>query len=297
MVLKAGLVKAVEVWILKTNELKNMKQLYIFFLLLLGSSCPAKNAVEQTPLSITENFFRFEGFAEKSKYLCCEAAEDFPPDSTFGQFIPKYISRNYEQLYVNNSTAVIAVELADSAKKNDFYVYFKKDSIWKIEAIRSLALSGIVEQTLAYLEKTPREELNAMNEKIYGKKNMPDIDFEIANSRLLLSSDKELIEHFKKNKKIFKDIAGYYTDKGFIQNSTPAKDDAHLQKLLKEIFISHIGADDMGQVDICLTIGGMVDNTVGYFYQPDTMNVPKMDKAGYIMIRDLGEGWYLFKTT
>ena len=44
-------------------------------------------------------------------------------------------------------------------------------------------------------------------------------------------------------------------------------------------------------------IGGITDNSVGYFYIKDERNVPEMSPSHFIMIRSLGDGWYLYKTT
>ena len=41
----------------------------------------------------------------------------------------------------------------------------------------------------------------------------------------------------------------------------------------------------------------MIDNTVGYLYVHDRENLPKMNPSRIIMIREIGSGWYLFKTT
>ena len=41
----------------------------------------------------------------------------------------------------------------------------------------------------------------------------------------------------------------------------------------------------------------MIDNSVGYLYCKNPDDVPLMSDNGYIMIRDLGNGWYLYKTT
>ena len=44
-------------------------------------------------------------------------------------------------------------------------------------------------------------------------------------------------------------------------------------------------------------IGGITDNSVGYLYIKNKKDVPKMNPARFIMIREIGDGWYLYKTT
>ena len=48
---------------------------------------------------------------------------------------------------------------------------------------------------------------------------------------------------------------------------------------------------------IDFSIGGMIDNSVGYFYCKDKNKLPEMSDNRYIMIKHLGDGWYLYKTT
>jgi hypothetical protein len=41
----------------------------------------------------------------------------------------------------------------------------------------------------------------------------------------------------------------------------------------------------------------MIDNTVGYFYEPDKTKIPEINPSEIIMIREIGDGWYMYKTT
>ena len=45
------------------------------------------------------------------------------------------------------------------------------------------------------------------------------------------------------------------------------------------------------------SIGGMLDNTVGYFYVKDKEGLPEMNLRDMIMVREIEDGWYLYKTT
>jgi len=45
-----------------------------------------------------------------------------------------------------------------------------------------------------------------------------------------------------------------------------------------------------------VTIGGIQDNNVGYFYSPRN-TPPRIDPFSYIWVEGLGDGWYLFRTT
>lgn len=70
------------------------------------------------------------------------------------------------------------------------------------------------------------------------------------------------------------------------------------KELTQELLIRTI-TDGTLNCDGCmeLTIGGMIDNTVGYLYITDQQQVPQMNPNRYIMVRQLAPNWYLFKTT
>jgi hypothetical protein len=65
------------------------------------------------------------------------------------------------------------------------------------------------------------------------------------------------------------------------------------------LFISSVSYGDyeLGGGCLVFSIGGMMDNTVGFLYVKDKKHLPKMDDSGVIMIREIGDGWYLYKTT
>jgi hypothetical protein len=41
----------------------------------------------------------------------------------------------------------------------------------------------------------------------------------------------------------------------------------------------------------------MLDNTVGYLYVKDKEDLPEMTDRRVIMIREISDGWYIYKTT
>jgi hypothetical protein len=65
---------------------------------------------------------------------------------------------------------------------------------------------------------------------------------------------------------------------------------------MQEILISSISNFDDNK-SVSFLIGGMIDNSVGYFYCNNPNDVPEMTDNRYIMIRNLGNGWYLYKMT
>ncbi len=62
------------------------------------------------------------------------------------------------------------------------------------------------------------------------------------------------------------------------------------------IYLSSVKKDNKsGVVDV--TIGGIMDNLVGYLYIPDGASVPEMSAAHYIYLEHIIDNWYIYKTT
>lgn len=64
------------------------------------------------------------------------------------------------------------------------------------------------------------------------------------------------------------------------------------------LYISSVstGGWELGNC-INFLIGGMVDNYVGYIYVKDKKDLPEMNADRVIMIREIENGWYIYKTT
>jgi len=128
-----------------------------------------------------------------------------------------------------------------------------------------------------------------------------EYEFELGNTGLTLETDDNIIEHFLRNKNEFERIK----DSVLIEIQNTNIDEEHVIKLgeklkndYRKLFISSITIGGFG-FDNCLNflIGGMVDNSVGYIYIKDQKDLPEMDPDRIIMIREIGNGWYTYKTT
>lgn len=246
-----------------------------------------------TPLEITEKFFGPDEFKEKRKYLCCDMKDYILEDSTYGQFVYPYVQRNYEIIELNDSYAVTSVLLVDSVFKTNIYAYFKKEDTWKMEGIRALAMTGIAGMLLMMHDSLSQDSIEVL------KKKDPDYVYRIENIRLELSSDQEIIQYFRDNKNKFDEILNYYTSHNYHQqDDSVTKNDEKFQELVKIALLHSVrSCDRADESSICFLIGGILDNMVGYMYQPDSSKVPVINKSNYIIIREIGNGWYLYKTT
>ena len=132
-------------------------------------------------------------------------------------------------------------------------------------------------------------------------KSREDFDFQLGNLNLILALDSEIIDHFNKNKIEFerlKDIAFKNLDTTKADEERSIKLCNGLENDFHKLFISSIetGGYELGNC-INFSIGGMLDNTVGYLFVKDKKDVPEMNPSRIIMIREIGNGWYIYKTT
>ena len=133
-------------------------------------------------------------------------------------------------------------------------------------------------------------------------KSRKEYEVELGNARLTLSSDKELIAYFKENEKKIEKLKNDLIANGILTTERGLKDmdqENEFRDRLDELFLNSVGPDIFfgSPANLNFTIGGMLDNTVGYLYIKDKENVPKMNPSRFIMLREIGNGWYLYKTT
>ncbi len=240
-------------------------------------------------------------------------------DTTFVNEVPKFSTGEYEGrpnsqdisskteldfklLAEENNIAVVNLTITDSLGNGvDTYIHLKKENEWKIFAFRSLAMTGFLEQIKTQFETMTEEQIDtfiASGEE--GINSKEDFYRELDILQLTLDLDEKIIEHFRVNQESFQKTLQE------ISALEVKKESAEMKRLdigkniksdYKELLISNISTSFYCENCYEFTIGGMVDNLVGYFYIPDKEDVPEMDPNRIIMIREIGNGWYLFKTT
>jgi hypothetical protein len=207
-------------------------------------------------------------------------------------------------------TAVIGMTVLDTLSKGiDTYLHFEKDSIWKMTAFRGLAMTGIVEQVKIELEKMTPQQVDEIIAKSKKKKkndfamftSKEDYNFQLGNAKLTLKLDEDIAKHFLTNQEEFerlKNLALTQLDKEKVEEGKNKKLIESLKEDYQKLYISSvsIGEYETGNC-INFLIGGMLDNSVGYIYVKDKKNLPEMNPGRIIMIREIGSGWYIYKTT
>lgn len=270
------------------------KTITLFLLLIIGIT----NAQEIEPLELVQKVFTDKEFAEKTdKY----SVGEFKGHPNINDLPPK-IKLNFRLLEKTENNAVVNITIIDSLGKGiDTYAHLEKNKNWKINAFRTLAMTGFLEKTMLEMEKMTDEQIDNLikqdNETFNSKE---DFYRELKNIKLTLALDDEMIQHFRDNKNEFEKL------KNEVINSNYDKGEQSYRKIdigkiinsdYKKLLITHISTSFNCEKCFEFVIGGMLDNTVGYLYIEDKNNLPKMNPSRLIMLREIGNGWYLFKTT
>lgn len=227
-----------------------------------------------------------------------------------GQDLPPTATTRFLLLGQDNEKAVVAMTIqVEPGQTVDTYLHFRKDTIWKLSAFRALAMTGMIAQAKKELEQMTPAQVDALIARAAAKKDKKDemitsradYDFELGNFSLVLESDDHLIEHFRKNQAAFNRLR----DQALTQvppagskelRGTPVATAERTAS--RKLFISSVRAEPAtGGKRLNFLIGGILDNSVGYYYVTDKQAVPAMSPGDVIMVREIGGGWYLYKTT
>ena len=254
------------------------------------------------PLQIAEQFVAPAGWPEMREYLCCEAAGQAKRE-TLGQQIPTRLQRTCQLLEQSLATAVVAVELRDAADRKDFYLHFGKEAgAWKLLAIRNLAMTHLWPPMVEILSNMPPAEVAEYDQK------HPDAShaFTLGNLKLWTSADADIAAHFVRNRADFQKLLRLVQTGNYFAPARPistptgeqaANADPAVHALLRQLFLAQVTRRETNCAS-CLefVIGGKVSSTVGLLYQPTAALLPAMDPDRLIVLKPLGEGWYLYKT-
>ncbi|MFK7787338.1 MAG: hypothetical protein AB8B56_19600 [Crocinitomicaceae bacterium] len=275
-----------------------MKITYLFFLIL-----PTVSLSQFDPLSLAETIFARDTFPELEQHIT--GSYKGHPNGTD---LNGGTKTEFLLLGQDNKTAVVNINFSDSTGISfDCYLHFIHDEVWKANAFRSLAMMKIPAKVKEELELMSDEEIDQLVEdskngtsSFPGITSREDYDYELGNLTLMLSTDQTIVDHFEKNRDAFnrvKDqILSELGEELKDESSIPAGE--HHSEDLRKLLLSFAktGGLEFGET-LNFSIGGMLDNAVGYLFIPDNKSAPKMNPNRIIMIRNLGNGWYMYKTT
>lgn len=289
----------------KTNNQNIMKKFtillgYFFFFIssILGQSLE--------PIELAKKIFGKEKIDNISFYITGEYL-----GSPNGQDLAEEFTTKFTLLEQTGKTAVVNMTIIDSIGKGlDTYLHFEKDSIWRMKAFRALAMTGFIEQIVSELESMTAEQVEKIIEESINTednnsamfRSKDEYRFLLENSKLTLALDDDIVKHFETHRLEFDKLR----DLALEELSNTKVNDQQITKLLadqeescKKILVAEVSFGDYLVGGNCLSfhIGGMIDNTVGYLYVKDKKDLPQMNPSRVIMLRKIGDGWYLYKTT
>ncbi|MDP3494077.1 MAG: hypothetical protein Q8R82_13270 [Hyphomonadaceae bacterium] len=183
---------------------------------------------------------------------------------------------------IGKDSAVARIVLRGSkGEEADAYFFLDRTQAgWAVSAYRRMAMSGMTMQMLEEMKKRP---------------TLPPEDQLLKrNLELTLSSDSQLRTWFTANKPAIESLIQTYQRRPVPRTPALDRDPApSLGPSLKALGLTVI--EDAGD-GIRVTVGGMMDNTVG-FYRAGPSGPPPISPSEFIWVENLGGGWFLFRTT
>lgn len=220
----------------------------------------------------------------------------------------KVVSVDFSLLYRTEKKAIVGMVLMDSTSLlSEFYFHLKKDSIWKLEAFRFQDTDNTIKKLTALenLTSTQKAEIIAneafSDSYITAFKSLDEYEYLLKKTKLLLAPNAVIEQHFFNNEAAFeqlKDIAlqqlkeaKLNKEKGDTLIITYTPDYRLL--LIHSVYTGHYYWDDI----INFSIGDFPDINVGYMYVEDQKYLPELNASSiFIMIKEIGNGWYMYRT-
>lgn len=255
-------------------------------------------AQDLTPLMLVEKVFTDTSFITEIPNYCTGEFEGRPNSADLAEGT----KLSFKILEENSKTAVVNMTVVDRIGKGlDTYIHLTKEETWKIEAFRALAMTGLLEEIQKEFEMMTEVQIDSLI--AHGDdviKSREDFYRELENIKLTLEFDDNIISHFEKHKNKFTEILEELSKVKISEEgkSIRTKDlDNYINTDYKSLLISNVTTSHYCDECYEFSIGGMLDNYVGYLYVGNKDNLPKMNSERIIMLREIGDGWYLFKTT
>ncbi|HTL83002.1 MAG TPA: hypothetical protein VL651_14915 [Bacteroidia bacterium] len=249
-----------------------------------------------SPLRVVQKYVSGEKFDDKFKYFCCEMQGEWKTDSTLGEILPARVKRDCKLIFADTGHATVDVWMRDSATSKDYYFYLVKDRVWTVYAVRSLLGTANIENDILSLDSVPER-----SRKRYIAQSGNSWQFEYDNLGLWTSADTVLSENFRKSAKDYDKLLSYLTKYSSYGKTdslvNTAMTNKKINKLAKSLLLRDIKYSKKYPDCVFFLIGGEGDNSVGYLHVRDGKKPPLMTEKHFIMVKSLGNGWYLFKTT
>lgn len=267
------------------------------FLITILSFTSVLFCAQKTPLEIAEFILLNKDSKEKyQKYLYANRSIelDYKRDEK------REYSLSYRAFKIGEDYTVIDVTAKDSDnEKCDFYLYFRKDQeAWKLFDAQKLP-----NRTFFYVafskDLNQKEVDNIIQSKEEYKlfKSQKQFDYIKSIYSLGMKSDDEIIQHFKNLKPNFLALKNDFIK---YKKSNPEYTDSEVNLKFGDTYEKLA----LSQIDEFLpftrnTFAFIIcreqNNAVGYFFTENKNEITAIDPGGMLFIREIGDGWYLFK--
>lgn len=245
-------------------------QLHCFLIMATASFTAV--AAERTPEQIVRAFFGPSGIADKPSCYTGEMLSHFKDQPTLGQSLPRGALVGARPLFASPTRSVFGATIAYQGSTQDWYAFLARESgQWKLEAVRTLAQTGISAGVLQQLRQKSRR--------------TTEEEWMLRNLELMLKSDAEL--------RAF--VVSHLKELGQVASLLAAGEEGAARTAARVLHVESIAKRDNGNIE--LIIGGVVDNVVGFAYVPNGGSPPTLSPDDYIYVEHVQEGWYVFKTT
>lgn len=266
----------------------------VLFIILLATSLGCASETKQgTPEWIVESFFISKEFPNHVKYYTGEMLQHYVDVPNMGSRVSEGTKTYYRIISETKNRKNFAITYSNKNMCQNWYCYVvKKKGDWKLEAVRALALTGVLHSLLEQLEEKEvrTEEENWMLE----------------NLRLRLACDEELKEYLKANLEKFTEIVKTFSEdpnllrvqgleKSVERTGPQLASNKPIASTVHELHLNFVNQASKGVIE--LNIGGVVDNSVGFLFITDEDKVPQMSPGPYIYVEKITGSWYIYKTT
>lgn len=267
------------------------------FLITIFSFTSALFCAQKTPLEIAEFILSNKDSKEKyQKYLY----ENHSIELDYKRDKQREYSLSYRQFKVVDYYEVINVTAKNSDnEKYDFYLYFRKDkNEWKLFDAQKLP-----NRTFFYVGFSKDLNQKKVDSIIQSKgeyklfTSQKQFDYIKSIYSLGMKSDDEIIQHFKKLKPKFLALKNDFIK---FKKTNPEYTDSKINLKFGDAYEKLT----LSQIDEFLpftrnTISFIIcrnqNNAVGYFFTENKNEITAIDPGGMLFIREIGDGWYLFK--
>jgi len=224
---------------------------------------------------------------------------DFEPQVTFKFLL---LSQIDDKAMVN-----VTVMNTDSVG-SEMYLYLRKTDHWRLSMWRSLTETKYQMELLRELEGMTEEDKQEMIDEaatdtasdFWLFRNKQEFEYLLGNARLVMATDTQMILHFKKHENEFnrlkepalKRLAELNAEELLGIKLIPDKKKEYQKLLIQDV---QRGTSSKTVNCVMFVISSTTINEQGYLYAPNPTNVPHNSPDNFILVRPLGNGWYLYK--